>query len=174
MLGDTDAQGYVHLEAQMPRLRDLDALEIQRLRDSETHTLGSLDSGAQMLGCSQTLGSSDLDTQKLRGSEAWRLRCTGAQTQTYMLRDLEDWKIRDLEAQRLRCSGAQTQTLRLGCSETQMLDTWKLRLRGSEAQMLGGLDAQVLRCSDSDTQAWRLRTSEAQRLGRSEAQMLSC
>jgi hypothetical protein len=177
MLGDTDAQGFVHSEAQMPRLGDLDALEIWRLRDSETRTLGSLDSGAQMLGCSQTLRHLEAQTWILGGSEAQRLRCTGAQTQTYRLRDLEDWKIGGSEAQRLRPRHSDLDARRLGCLTLGNSDSEAQKLRCSEAWRLGcsGAQTQTHRLGDSehrrlrDLEDQRLRDLGAQRLGGSEA-----
>jgi hypothetical protein len=119
MLRDTDAQGYVHSEAQMPRLGDLDALEIWRLRDSETHTLGSLDLGTRMLGGSQTLRHSEAQTWILGSSEAWRLRGSEAQK---------------LSAQTQRLRGSEAQRLRSSVLRLRHLELRKLRL--AQAQML--------------------------------------
>jgi hypothetical protein len=107
MLRDTDAQGYVHSEAQMPRLGDLDALKIWRLRDSETHTLGSLDLGTRMLGGSQTLRHSEAQTWILRSSEAWRLRGLEAQRlrgSEAQCSDSDTWNFGSSDLHKLRCS----------------------------------------------------------------------
>jgi hypothetical protein len=117
MLGDTDAQGYVHLEAQMPRLRDLDALEIQRLRDSYTWQLRLRGSDARMLTDTRKLRLGYSEAQRLRGLEAQMHRCSDSDIHAQRLGRLEDQRLGGSEAQVLRCSDSDTQTWMLRDSD---------------------------------------------------------